>query len=727
MKQFFIIAVFLFLNANVSFAQIEFEDYSSNPVFSYTGVAGTFDQNRIFSQDVVQVDGEFWMYYSGVGNGNSVQIGLAKSPDGINWTRYSSQPIFRCGENLLNSCPANSIWSSFRVEVISVEYEDGAFKMWYRGNNENLNYYGELGYATSGDGINWTAYSGNPIFDASGILGVGYLSVIKVDSVYRLYYIDRVNLKLYFIDSDDGLSWTQDPVFVGDGKFYSVSKIDNVFVAMKDKNMYLSSDGINFDFNDISMTIDNNSPADIARNDLEKVGDEVYSWRTLYEGNVIWSYGNFSINFAKTNLNNFIVSDPNPYPLYTQIESDYPSEIETKEWADDVYGNGEASCGKTIAKCGCAITSLVMMARASGVTTAVDGKDVNPGNMNAWLIDNDGYNSAQSIKWGKALDYFGSKDGDDIITPFKLKTHNEASTTVLKAEAASDNHVIGFSDSVNGGHYFVVSDYILNNFQVRDPWYYNTKTLNDVASSTNKVKDYNNDLDKANIFSYGDAEKLAGFLEITLASPAELRLINEEGKIAGYDVAGNRTEIPTSSYDPFEYIGDPGAVESVTPHYTKRMMVLEADGSYILEVIGTGVGEYNLMISMRDANGKSHELEVSTSTSVGDVDKYTININTGLIEMVSQGDDEEDDEGDDNEVSSRDAFIALVIKATGDKKNVVQEFFVRAANRIFDSIDRDSSRLAHIRLKVFAILLKVKHVDDDELSTAVKELREQLS
>lgn len=423
----------------------------------------------------------------------------------------------------------------------------------------------------------------------------------------------------------------------------------------------------------------------------------------------------------------YSMEDPNPYPLYTQIESDYPSEIETKEWADDVYGNGEASCGKTIAKCGCAITSLVMMARASGVTTAVDGKDVNPGNMNAWLIDNDGYNSAQSIKWGKALDYFGSKDGDDIITPFKLKTHNEASTTVLKAEAASDNHVIGFSDSVNGGHYFVVSDYILNNFQVRDPWYYNTKTLNDVASSTNKVKDYNNDLDKANIFSYGDAEKLAGFLEITLASPAELRLINEEGKIAGYDVAGNRTEIPTSSYDPFEYIGDPGAVESVTPHYTKRMMVLEADGSYILEVIGTGVGEYNLMISMRDANGKSHELEVSTSTSVGDVDKYTININTGLIEMVSQGDDEEDDEGDDNEVSSRDAFIALVIKATGDKKNVVQEFFVRAANRIFDSIDRDSSRLAHIRLKVFAILLKVKHVDDDELSTAVKELREQLS
>ena len=161
---FFVVFSFLinFTIFGTTHAQSSFEDYHSNPVFSYSGVSGTFDQMRVFSHDVVKVNGEYWMYYSGVPNGNSVQIGLATSADGINWQRHPNNPVFRCRENT-GSCGSGTVWSSFRVAVVSVEYIGSEFKMWYWGSNQS-DPFPKLGYATSNDGVNWHPYEINPVF-----------------------------------------------------------------------------------------------------------------------------------------------------------------------------------------------------------------------------------------------------------------------------------------------------------------------------------------------------------------------------------------------------------------------------------------------------------------------------------------------------------------------------------------------------------------------------------
>ncbi len=324
--------------------------------------------------------------------------------------------------------------------------------------------------------------------------------------------------------------------------------------------------------------------------------------------------------------------DPEPenrYPLYTQIVATVPPAAAEATWAEEAM-----PCGK-IKACGCAITSLVMAGRASGVETGVDGKNVDPGTLNAWLKDNKGY-SGGTLLWSKALDYFGVKNEETgkIATPLRLKQHNATSSAAIQAAASGPEHVVGFSDRVAGGHYFVVSDYVSGSYQVRDPWYYETKTLDDVDNDETYVFDYNNDLDKANILAESEAVALSGFLEIVLASPAELRLENEAKQVTGYDAAGDRYEIPTASYDPAEYIGDPAAPVPAEPHYLKRMMVTEAAGEYILSVVGTGTGEYTLGISLRDSAGGVHDWEFVKPTMVGWVDRYRINVETGEVEAL---------------------------------------------------------------------------------------------
>ncbi|USN91836.1 MAG: hypothetical protein H6782_03100 [Candidatus Nomurabacteria bacterium] len=406
------------------------------------------------------------------------------------------------------------------------------------------------------------------------------------------------------------------------------------------------------------------------------------------------------------------------YPLYTQIESPYPSLAETAGWADDTYASGDAYCGGTIAKCGCAITSLVMMARANGITKGVDDSDVNPGNFNSWLIDNKGYTHG-AVNWTTALQYFGTENEDETINvPIKLSKHNQSSTTLIKASASSEGeYVVGFSTKVPGGHYFVISDYIEDDYIVRDPWYYNTKTLDDVVSSTSvKVKDYDNVINKANIFSLNDPKVLTGVIEIALASPAELRLEDKDEKITGYDSGGVVANIPSSSYDQNESIGDPDDPEAgLNTHYVKRLMVLEASEKYGLEVVGLDTGPYTLGITVFDVAGHHHYFEYKGVTYEGKVDRFVIDVETG--EIRPKGDDEDDENDDDDDEEDDDGD-----RDRGDKDKRHHKLLKKWLGKIERELQKGKYRQAKAHVRTFHKLLKAKKVDGDYWHSALHEI-----
>jgi predicted GH43/DUF377 family glycosyl hydrolase len=200
----------LIINSDVLLAQYTWTRYPDNPIMSGSG-NGTWDKHVFIPTVLFNADSNrYEMFYCG-SYGPEVswrpyRIGYAWSVDGINWTKYSGNPVL---------VPDIGTWDESSVELGGVIRENGQYKMWYYGLNNTTR---QIGYATSPDGINWTKYSGNPVlsagtasWEAGGVLWCG---VIKESSGYTMYYTGTDITATYFrigrATSVDGINWQRD-------------------------------------------------------------------------------------------------------------------------------------------------------------------------------------------------------------------------------------------------------------------------------------------------------------------------------------------------------------------------------------------------------------------------------------------------------------------------------------------------------------------------------------
>lgn len=322
-------------------------------------------------------------------------------------------------------------------------------------------------------------------------------------------------------------------------------------------------------------------------------------------------------------------------PLITQVVSPYPSVAETESWADNTYANGVAadSCGTTIAKCGCALASLVMLAQNYGITHGIDGSVVNPGNLNSWLTANAGYSADGGVIWDYAMQYFGQVIGYSKIL---FDRHNESSPAIINSYVADNQPAIAFKE-VNG-HYFLLTD-ILNSgqYSINDPFWYNTETTDDTRDVAGKVQSYGGSIDHANLFSYHETEQqLPKWVEIHLGSPAELLVTDSQGRQAGYDPTTGQTvlDIPNSSYSK-EGIGNP--FDEDKPVHLEKVLIIQPaeDDTYDLQVIGTGTGSYNLTVARNKGMGEYSTDYFTGSTTPTDVDTYVID-DSGVHKTIEE-------------------------------------------------------------------------------------------
>ncbi|MEL6797933.1 MAG: family 43 glycosylhydrolase, partial [Planctomycetota bacterium] len=125
------------------------------------GRPGQWDQ-FLQSAHVMKVGNEFWMYYTGYVPApgwfvNPFEIGLATSPDGINWTRVSNDPVFR----LAPSGPDNGAMTSQTV----VRWNEMFYMVYLGWEIDDQGGFADVRIrgATSHDGINWTRRA-QPVF-----------------------------------------------------------------------------------------------------------------------------------------------------------------------------------------------------------------------------------------------------------------------------------------------------------------------------------------------------------------------------------------------------------------------------------------------------------------------------------------------------------------------------------------------------------------------------------
>ena len=200
------------------------------PVLSL-GEKGKFDDQHIFAPHVIYENGEFSMYYCGsqrcVDAGtykgvakdpaqpaNSDQrlfkLGLAKSKDGVHFTRVSSDPVFSFGDEIHSVVTA----AILKNPDGSPHREDAKLRMYFAAVDFPKGTYKHYLYeTTSADGIQWA----KPTL----VMENAYAPcVIKENGKYRMWYtwIDKHPWHTRHAESDDGTHWrlTEKPCIVMD-------------------------------------------------------------------------------------------------------------------------------------------------------------------------------------------------------------------------------------------------------------------------------------------------------------------------------------------------------------------------------------------------------------------------------------------------------------------------------------------------------------------------------
>lgn len=207
---------------------ISWTKYTNGPVL-FAG-PNTWDELGVETVTVVydsiaSVSKRYKMWYLGYGNnlGNPStwwQIGYAYSANGINWTKYSNNPVLTS----MTSSGTNSSRTDFAYEGPTVLIDENdipakRYKMWYMGLDFTVGVEEKaVCYAWSADGENWTKHSNNPVIekDAFWEQNVGGTiidpCVIKVGTTYYIWYNAEAGAapllrEIGYATSSDGVNW----------------------------------------------------------------------------------------------------------------------------------------------------------------------------------------------------------------------------------------------------------------------------------------------------------------------------------------------------------------------------------------------------------------------------------------------------------------------------------------------------------------------------------------
>ena len=153
----------------------------------------------------------YLMYYTGQWwdhTGGYSKIGLARSADGIHFTRVQREPIMVPEADF----EGESVMNPF------VMYENGKFRMWYAaGETYEPNV---ICYAESEDGVHWNKYAGNPIFCGNPEkeyeqARIGACHVLPEGDGYLMFYIGYRDIQTACVcaaRSKDGITnWERVP------------------------------------------------------------------------------------------------------------------------------------------------------------------------------------------------------------------------------------------------------------------------------------------------------------------------------------------------------------------------------------------------------------------------------------------------------------------------------------------------------------------------------------
>ena len=147
----------LFVLTSIANAQVEpkmgqiWHKNPEGPFLTIEGEAGTWNTGVVpwdyYGMSLVWDGTQYCLYFTGMDEDGVRAIGMYTSNDPYGgWVEYEGNPILTA---------ADVAWTSLEVCSPNVLLDGDTLKMWFVGLNDDGSR--SLGYATSVDGINWTA------------------------------------------------------------------------------------------------------------------------------------------------------------------------------------------------------------------------------------------------------------------------------------------------------------------------------------------------------------------------------------------------------------------------------------------------------------------------------------------------------------------------------------------------------------------------------------------
>jgi predicted GH43/DUF377 family glycosyl hydrolase len=204
---------------------VTWNKYPANPVLS-PGAPGSWESVNVMNPSVLYENGIYRMWYYGNSGPGTGLIGYATSTDGITWDRPVVGLISFGGNtdnNIVLDQGSPGDFDAGGVYAPHVMKDGNLYKMWYTGWNGR----GEIGYATSTDGLDWVKYSENPVLPVGSSgewddQNVWHPTVLKVDMQFFIWYggvaTGVSGGRIGSAVSNDGIDWTKNslnPVLEG--------------------------------------------------------------------------------------------------------------------------------------------------------------------------------------------------------------------------------------------------------------------------------------------------------------------------------------------------------------------------------------------------------------------------------------------------------------------------------------------------------------------------------
>ncbi len=294
-----------------------------------------------------------------------------------------------------------------------------------------------------------------------------------------------------------------------------------------------------------------------------------------------------------------------PVPYFSQ---------NTFPWGDKEYDHAKSLrfTDTTFERWGCAVTSAAMIMRYHNINVLPNGTPIDPGSLNNWLKNNNGYLTGKDKEGSysylsfPAISTLSKKIFDADKSRFKLEYYREKPTTNnLDTFLNINKHpvILKVSNNSTSSHFVVAKGKTTSSYEINDPeWNYPS------------LNNFNNTFTQIDRFV--PAHSNLSYIVIVVNPKTHLLITNPQGKKTGSSIVNRQIitfdEIPNASYSyqsPINNTDSRGRNASMGTGVNEFLLPKPENGRYLIEASSLEDRRYEMNISTFQENG-NNKLEI---------------------------------------------------------------------------------------------------------------------